>query len=57
MGCVLTLGRAPELEGGGGGDNSAAEEFEELVKSNICFIEQLTKPPLFEQFFFGTNAF
>ena len=29
VGCVLTLGRAAELEGGGGGDNSVGEESEE----------------------------
>ena len=36
MGCVLTLGQAPELEGGGGGDNSVGEESEESEKSILA---------------------
>ena len=45
MGCVLTLGRAPELEGGGGGDNSIGEESEESEKSKSAWSSPLDRHP------------
>ena len=45
MGCVLTLGRAPELEGGGGGDNSVGEESEESEKSKSALGSPLDRHP------------
>ena len=45
MGCVLTLGRAPELEGGGGGDNSVGEESEEWEKSISAWSFPLDRHP------------